>query len=171
MNRTVRIGMAGALLAVLAPLAAVAAPADEAAPAARQTEAQPDLMVRLTKLTGTGPDGRSHTLYANTTGAELPFSRLSRLAAVATPDGLPGGGYYALRAELASDFAVVDRAGRRVPSHFTVDGSPYHVALTGTLVVADSGVRAFGVAVDPGPTVHDGGWRRSHEHGEWGEEE
>lgn len=157
-----RIALAGALAGALA--ATLAAPyaaagshdryADRDYRAGRTATATaptfdptaPAMLVRVQRLTGTGPDGGRHVLFEKPDGVLLPLDQVGRLGAMVDAGKIRAdGAYYNLQAELAPEFMIYSHGDGAVNSRFNADGRATPFDVTGVVVVSRGSSRALGL--------------------------
>lgn len=105
----------------------------------------PPVMVRVTAIRGTGPDGREHRLFSDSNGQLVPLMDLGRLSAGFSGVGVPPGAYYDLQADLVNELQVFNPNGTRVKTQFFPDGTPPELAVAGAVVVADDQAQVLGL--------------------------
>ncbi|MDD3448319.1 MAG: hypothetical protein PHF72_04735 [Gammaproteobacteria bacterium] len=149
-----RIALAGALAATLAAPYAAAGSHDRYADrdyrtgrtAASFDASAPAMLVRVQRLTGTGPDGGRHVLFEKPAGVLLPLDQVGRLGTmVDAREGRADGAYYNLEAELAPEFIIYSHGGGAVNSRFNADGRAIPFDVTGAVVVSRGSIRAVGL--------------------------
>jgi hypothetical protein len=115
----------------------------------------PAMMIKITRLTGLGPDGIRQELVREADGVIVPiddFSALSsRLIAVTQPAPTA---FHSLRAELAHGVFVLDRSGGLVQIAEPI-GMPKVIPLSGAILKLDDGFKMLGVrAESPARETH-----------------
>lgn len=155
-----RIALAGALAATLAAPYAAAGSHDRyddrdyragrtataTATAPTFDPAAPAMLVRVQRLTGTGPDGGRHVLFEKPGGVLLPLDQVGRLGAMVDARKIQAdGAYYNLQAELAPEFMIYSHGGGAVKSRFNADGRVTPFDVTGAVVVSQGSSRAVGL--------------------------
>lgn len=151
-----RFALAGALAATLAAPYATAGSHDRyadrdyragrTATAPTFDPAAPAMLVRVQRLTGTGPDGGRHVLFEKAGGVLLPLDQVGRLGAMVDAGKIRAdGAYYNLQAELAPEFMIYSHGGGAVNSRFNADGRVTPFDVTGAVVVTRGSSRAVGL--------------------------
>lgn len=151
-----RLALAGALAATLAAPYAAAGSHDHyadrdyragrTATAPSFDPAAPTMLVRVQRLTGTGPDGDRHVLFERPEGVLLPLDQVGRLGAMVDARKIRAdGAYYNLQAELAPEFVIYSDGGGAVNSRFNAEGKATPFDVTGAVVVSRGSSRAVGL--------------------------
>jgi hypothetical protein len=106
---------------------------------------RPALMLKITRLTGIGPNGVRQELLRAVDGVVVPIDDFSPLSSelAAVTQAAPVA-FHSLHAELAHGVFVLDRMGRLVQLAEPI-GMPKVIALTGAVLKLDDGFRMLGV--------------------------
>ncbi len=105
----------------------------------------PDMFVKITRLTGIGPDGRRLVLMEAAEGVFVPISDFSALSSSFSdlPHRSPAA-YHTLQAEMVPALFAMDSSGTRVRLA-SPGGFPRVIPLIGAVLKLDNGARMLGV--------------------------
>ncbi|MEJ2404409.1 MAG: hypothetical protein P8171_08995 [Candidatus Thiodiazotropha sp.] len=114
----------------------------------------PDMLVKITRLTGIGPDGRRLVLMEAAEGVIVPIGDFSALSSSFNelPHRSPAA-YHTLQAEMVPALFAMDSSGTRVRLA-SPDRFPKLIPLIGAVLKLDNGVRMLGVRPQT-PTPED----------------
>lgn len=140
------------LLLLLPPFLAGSALAETPLTEARQKKIQterPVVLVHITRLTGTGPDGAEHVLFEDQEGFVTTLDVLGRVGYQVSATGLAEGGYHTLFVELSDHYEVISRDGIRLDKRFSDSGRPTHRRINGMIMVRSGEATPLRMIDDP----------------------
>lgn len=132
------------ILTLFAVISAHASTPATPAPASARVDAP--VLVRVTRLSGIGPDGRETVLFTGRGGRLVSLMDMSGLEGF--EPALTEGAYHGLRAEITNELRVTGPAGQTLTTAFSTDGTTPVLRLAGTVVVAGTEVHALGLVPD-----------------------
>ena len=114
----------------------------------------PSMLVKITRLTGVGPDDKRLELMSVPEGVAVPIGDFSTLtpSLIALPHRSPVA-YHTLQAEMAPGLFAVDHSGKQVQLA-RPDGFPRVIPLIGAVLKLDKGIRMLEVRPQT-PTPED----------------
>jgi hypothetical protein len=95
----------------------------------------PIALVQITRLTGTGPDGREHVLYEDKSGYATTLDALGRVGSQVSAGGLAEGGYHTLFVELADGYRLLQPNGKVHERRLSEFGQPRRIRIRGMVMV------------------------------------
>jgi len=123
------------LLPLLPATNVLAAAPTAANPSTEQQMPAPVVLVRITRLSGTGPDGSEQVLFEAPNGFVTTLDTLGRVGYQVSAHNLADGGYHTLFVDLADRYEVVSHDGIRLEKRFSDSGRETHRRVRGMIMV------------------------------------
>jgi hypothetical protein len=140
-------------LLLLVPLLPATTTLAETAPATTRAEngqtLTPVVLVHITRLTGTGPDGAEHVLFEDSNGFVTTLDTLGRVGYQVSARGLAEGGYHTLFVELADRYEVISHDGIRLEKRFSESGRETRRRIRGMIMVQGGEASPLRMLEDP----------------------
>jgi len=116
-------------------------------------------LVRILRLSGTGPDGTEQILFEDPDGFITTLDTLGRVGYQVSASNLAEGGYHTLFVDLADRYEVVSQDGIRLEKHFSESGRETHRRVRGMIMVRGGKATPLRMLNEPfGPrTMRSGG--------------
>ena len=146
----------GMLMATIAALQFSARALATPPPAA---SAQSHILVRIHELTGTGPDGQSHTLYRNEKGYTTTLNALGRVGSQVNGSSLSDGEYHTLYVRLGDKFDILHPDGSQDTGSFRAQDKPTTVRVRGMIMVRGGEATALHMLENPNYYPYPGAHR------------
>lgn len=109
------------------------------------------LLVRVQELSAVGPARKTHILYRHTTGAQVLWRDLGRVAYLVDGGALPAGAYHTLSVRLARRATLLYPDGRQVTRPLAALNLPARLRIDGMVWVENGSATPLRV----GPLVTD----------------
>lgn len=110
---------------------------------------QSHILVRILELTGTGPDGKIHSLYRNEKGYTTTLDALGRVGSQVSGTGLAEGAYHTLFVRLADKYEILRPDGSRQSGRFSAKGKPTTLRVRGMILVQGDKANAMHMLENP----------------------
>lgn len=137
-------------LPLLLPLHTVlAAPAPMTDQAVKRQAPAAVILVRIIRLSGTGPDGAERVLFEDPKGFVTTLDTLGRVGYQVSANQLAEGGYHTLFVDLADSYEVIGNDGVRVEKSMSASGRETHRRIRGMIMIRNGAATPLRMLKEP----------------------